>query len=64
MIASTKAHKLSIEHSFGNKLTGILLYLLPLSVCIVDVKYGATLVCAVAMGTVIIEIANQKEDRI
>ena len=58
LIASTKAHRLSIEHSFGNKLTGLLLYLLPLSVCIVDVKYGATLVCAVALGTVIKEITN------
>ena len=64
LIASTKAHKILIEHSFGNKLTGVLLYLLPLSVCVADVKYGATLVCVVATGTVIIEIANQKEDRI
>lgn len=64
LIASKRAHKLSIEHSFGNKLTGILLFLLPISICVADVKYGAILVCAVAMGTVIIEIANQKEDRI
>ena len=62
LIASKKAHKLSIEHSFGNKLTGLLLYLLPLSVCVADVKYGAPLVCAVATVTVIKEIANQKED--
>ena len=64
LIASTKAHRLLIEHSFGNKLTGLLLYLLPLSVHIADVKYGATLVCAVATGTVIKEMNNQKEDRI
>ena len=64
LIASTKAHRLSIEHSFGNKLTGLLLYLIPLSVHIADVKYGAILACAVATGTVLIEIANQKEDRI
>ena len=64
LIASTKAHRLLIEHSFGNKLTGLLLYLLPLSVCVADVKYGAILVCTVATGTVIKEIANQKEDRI
>ena len=62
LIASTKAHRLLIEHSFGNKLTGLLLYLLPLSVHIADVKYGAILVCAVATGTVIKEINNQKED--
>ena len=62
LIASKKAHKLSIAHSFGNKLTGLLLYLLPLSVCVADVKYTATLVCAVATGTVIKEMLNQKED--
>ena len=64
LIASKKVHKLSIEHSFGNKLTGLLLYLLPLSVHIADVKYGAILVCTIALGTVIKEMANQKEDRI
>ena len=58
LIASKKAHKLSIEHSFGNKLTGLLLFFLPLSVCAIDVKYGATLVCIFATGTVIKEIAN------
>ncbi|MDO4813206.1 MAG: CDP-alcohol phosphatidyltransferase family protein [Eubacteriales bacterium] len=62
LIASTKAHRLLIEHSFGNKLTGLLLYLLPLSVCAAAVKYGATLICAVATGTVIKEMNNQKED--
>ena len=58
LIASKKAHKLSIEHSFGNKLTGLLLFFLPLSVCVADVKYGAILVCAVATGIVIKEITN------
>ncbi len=61
LIASKKAHKLSIEHSFGNKLTGLFLFFLPLSVCVADVKYGATLVCTVATGTVIKEMAEQKE---
>ena len=64
VIASGKVHQLVIEHSFGNKLTGLLLYLLPLSVHIADVKYGAILVCTIAFGTVIKEMANQKEDRI
>ena len=62
LIASKKVHKLSIEHSFGNKLTGLMLLLLPLSACVADVKYGAILVCVVATGTVIKEMANQKED--
>ena len=61
LIASKKVHRLSIAHSFGNKLTGLLLFFLPLSICGVDVKYTATLVCAVATGTVIKEMADQKE---
>ena len=64
VIASGKVHQLVIEHSFGNKLTGLLLYLLPLSVHIANVKYGAILVCTVALRTVIKEMANQKGDRI
>lgn len=59
LIASKRAHKLSIEHSFGNKLTGLLLFILPLSVCAADVKYGAVLVCAVAAVTVIKGMINQ-----
>ena len=62
LIASKKAQRLSIEHSFGNKLTGLLLFFLPLSVCVADVKYGAVLVCIVATVTVIKEMANQKEE--
>lgn len=58
MIGSKKAHKLWMEHSFGNKLTGFLLFLLPLSVCVADVKYGATFVCIIATVTIIKEIAN------
>ena len=57
VIASRKAKKLSIEHSFGNKLTGLLLFLLPLSVYIADVKYTAAVVCAVATVTAIGEIS-------
>ena len=56
IFVSKKAHGLSIEHSFGNKLTGILLFLLPLSVYIADVKYGATAVCFAATVTAIGEI--------
>ena len=54
--ASKKAHRLSIDHSFGNKLTGLLLFLLPLSVYAADVRYGATLVCIAATITAIKEI--------
>ena len=60
IITSKKTHKLFFEHSFGNKLTGFLVFLLPLSVHIVDVKYGATVVCAVASYTAVKEIINIK----
>ena len=60
LIVSRKAHKLTIEHSFGNKLTGLLLFLLPLSVSFADVKYGAAIVCITATAAVIKEIINVK----
>ena len=62
VIASKKTHRLEIEHSFGNKLTGLLLFLLPLSVCAADGKYGAILVCIAATVTVIIEVFNAVQD--
>lgn len=56
LIAGKKAHKFRIAHSFGNKLTGLLLFLLPLSVRIADVKYGAAVICIVATVTAFKEI--------
>ncbi len=58
VIESKKAYGLRIRHSFANKLTGLLLFLLPLWVCVADVKFGATLVCIVATVTVIREITT------
>lgn len=60
VITSRKMQRLSIEHSFGNKLTGILLFLLPLSVYIADVKYTAAIVCIAATVTAVKEIINIK----
>ena len=60
LITSKKTHTLSIEHSLGNKLTGLLIFLLPLSVYILDVKYGASLVCIAATVTAIMEIRSVK----
>ena len=60
LIASKKARGFRIEHSFGNKLTGLLLFLLPLSVCIADVKYGAALVCTAATVTAVKELLPYK----
>lgn len=53
LIASKNAHGLYIEHSFANKFTGLLLFLLPLSVCITDIKYSAAFVCIAASATTI-----------
>ena len=54
--ASRKEKRFHIEHSFGNKLTGLLLYLLPMSVKIIDVKYCAIPVCAAATVTAVTEL--------
>ena len=59
--ASIKEHRVHIEHSFGNKLTGLLLFLLPLSGCFTDVKYGVILVCTIATATAIGEIIKISE---
>ena len=55
---SSEPEEWTIGHSFGNKLTGFLLFLLPLSVYAADVKYGASLVCISATVTIIKEIMN------
>ena len=36
------------DHSILNKVTGALLFLLPLTLSVIDVKYSAAIVCAVA----------------
>lgn len=56
LIRSKKERKLCIAHSFANKLTGLMLFLLPLTVWLIDIKYSATLVCAVATVAAIEEI--------
>lgn len=58
MFVSIKAHSLRIEHSFGNKITGALLFLLPLSVYVADVRYGAAVACVAATVTVIKEFVQ------
>ena len=63
VIAGKRSHRFVIEHSFGNKLTGILLFLLPLSVCVAAVDIGATLVCIAASATVTKEMTAWMEDR-
>ena len=58
IMAGGKTRRFSIGHSFGNKLTGLLLFLLPVSVRAADVRYGAAFACIAATGAVIEEITN------
>ena len=53
--SSRKERCLSIRHSFANKLTGVLAFLLPLTVCLTETAYAAALVCASATGAIIEE---------
>lgn len=43
-----KKRRLVVRHSLWNRLTGLALFLLPLSISIVNVKYSALAVCATA----------------
>lgn len=40
--------RFAIPHSFANKLTGLLIFLLPLTARLIDVRYGAAVVCMIA----------------
>lgn len=46
--ASRKERRFCIAHSRANKLTGLMLFLLPLTVRVLDVRYSAAAVCAAA----------------
>ena len=48
---SRRKGQLAIPHSFGNKLTGLLIFLLPLTVRLIDIRYTAAAVCTVAAFT-------------
>ena len=45
-----------IEHTLLNKLTGLLLFLLPLSLPFADIKYSAGIVCALAFLSAVQEL--------
>ena len=47
------------DHSILNKVTGALLFLLPLTLSVIDVKYSAVVVCAVAMVAAVKEGARE-----
>ena len=52
-----------VEHTIMNKVTGILLFLLPLTVFIVEMKYSAMAVCSIATFSAIQEGYYIKEGR-
>ena len=49
------AKRLAIEHTLMNKITGFLLFLLPLTLSFIEFKYSAVVVCTVATMSAIQE---------
>lgn len=49
------------DHSILNKVTGALLFLLPLTLSVINVKYSAAVVCAVATVATLQEGARSKK---
>ena len=58
---SRKKRRFYIPHSPANRLTGLLIFLLPLSVRITDIKYGTAVTCAAASFTAVKEIFGLKK---
>ena len=50
-----RKHRLIFEHTAMNKLTGFLLFLLPLTVSFINLKYSSNVVCAIAACSAIQE---------
>lgn len=58
---SIKARGLRIRHSVANKLTGLLIFLLPFSVRYADVSCGAAVICSVATLAAADDIFRRKK---
>lgn len=58
---SIRARCLSVAHSPANRLTGLLLFLLPLSTRVIDVQYSAGLVCTAATFAAAEEVYAKEE---
>ena len=54
--------QLILKHTLMNKLTGFLLFLLPLSLPFAEIKYSAGIVCAVAFLSAIQELKDLRPD--
>ena len=55
VIGFVRLHTLTAVHSVINKITGILVFVLPVTIQITDIRYTAALVCAVATVAAITE---------
>ena len=53
-----RVHAFAPPHSIANKLTGVLLFLLPLTLPLADIHYPAALICAVATFAAIQDILS------
>ncbi len=47
--------KFVVEHTVMNKITGLLLFILPLTLTIIDLNYSGTVACAIAIFTAVQE---------
>lgn len=55
VIGFVRHHTLTAVHSVINKLTGVLLFILPFTIPIINIRYSAPLVCLVATAAAITE---------
>ena len=57
-------HQFMIKHTLMNKVTGLMLFLLPLSLPFADIKYSGGIVCTVAFLSAIEELRTVAFDKI
>lgn len=62
VIGLVRRHTLTAVHSVINKVTGMLVFILPFTVQIIDIKYTTPIVCAVATVAAIMESCTVIDD--
>ena len=60
---STRKKKLVARHTIANKVTGLCLFLLPLTLSFIDVHYSVTVVCIMATFAAVQEVYYAGTDR-
>lgn len=53
-----KENRIGFDHSFANRATGLMLFLLPLTNLVCDMNYGAAVCCTAATAAVFLEIRS------